>query len=123
DRVGELTLAPVVDGGDLALAVAGQLLVETLEPLVDGGLFERRVEDVDDFVVPHGSRLRPGTAPRGARGRSKAREYRATPPRRPPLVADERAERLALHVEAEEHDIAVLDDVILPLAPDEALFP
>jgi hypothetical protein len=85
DGIGQLTLAPVLDGGDLTGSLAGDLLVVGVEPGLDLLFLELRVEDVDDFVIAHsldssglvrprglpgaGVDVRPGLAPlRGTAG-------------------------------------------------------
>ena len=48
DRVGELAAAPVID---LEIARISEEAVESAELVVDGGVFERRVEDVDRLIL------------------------------------------------------------------------
>src|SRR5690606_4216205 len=89
DRVGELPLPPVVDRGDLAAAVAGHQRVEAVQLLADGRFGQRRVEDVDDLVVPHGIPPLDWTAPslRGGAGVCKARKDSDVRGARPPPTA------------------------------------
>src|SRR2546425_8153993 len=51
DGVGERALAPVGHVRDGAFPVPGQLGVELFEFLVDRGLFQRGIEDVDRLVA------------------------------------------------------------------------
>ena len=48
DRVGELAPAPVIQ---LQVARVAEQAVQAAELLVDGGVFERRVEDVDRLIL------------------------------------------------------------------------
>jgi hypothetical protein len=63
DRVGELTTPPVIDG-DLAGGVEEP--VKAVELLLDGGVFERRIEDVHRLILARHveSSLWSGAAPR-----------------------------------------------------------
>src|SRR2546430_3726198 len=51
DRVGEGALTPVGHVRDRALGVLGQERVKPLQPFVDRGLFQRRIEDVNGLVA------------------------------------------------------------------------
>ena len=48
DRVRELAASPVID---LEVARSAEQAVEAAELVVDGGVFERRVEDVDRLIL------------------------------------------------------------------------
>src|SRR5439155_10133985 len=57
DGIGELATPPVIQ---LQISGITQKIVEAAELLVDGGVFERRVEDVDRLVLArHASAILP----------------------------------------------------------------